>query len=134
MHQLTCNSNGGERETIFRMVSEDVQSKVGTLELFASPLCMSSNISRRNKAKPLTYEVFHSLLIKLPPRVPPPGEQLGHPLELGSRRSQIEEMSPSRVTDLFRSLRGRLEANPTRHEFEKLIEARSPLHGIESPT
>jgi hypothetical protein len=134
MHHLTRNSDGGERKTIFRMIAEDVQGKVGALEFFASRLCTLSNISHRNKPKPLTYEVFHSLLTKHPPRIPPPGEQLGHPLELGPCRSQIEEMSPSRVTDLFRSLRGRFEANPTRHEFEELIEARSPFQGIESPT
>jgi len=134
MHQLTRNSNGGERETVFRMIAEDVQSKVGTLESFTSRLCTLLSTSRRGRTKPLTYEVFHSLLIELPPRIPPLGKQLGHPLELGSCCSQIEEVSPSRVTDPFRSLRGRLEANPTRHEFEKLIEACSPLQGIEFPT
>ena len=37
VHQLTRNSNGGEWETVFRMIAEDVQGKGGTLELIASP-------------------------------------------------------------------------------------------------
>lgn len=116
------------------MIAEDVQSKVGTLESFTSPLWTLSSTGHRNKAKPLTYEVFYGLFIELPPRIPPPRKQLGHPLELDSCRSQIEEVSPSRVTDPFRSLRGRLEADPTRNEFEKFIKACSPLQGIEFPT
>lgn len=89
--------------------------------------------SRRNEARPLTDKVFDRLFTKLSPRIPPLGEQLSHPLQLSPSRSQIEEVSPSRVTDLLRSLRSRFEANSTRHEFEKLVEARGPFRGIESP-
>lgn len=134
MHQLARDSNGGERETIFRMIGEDLQSKVGTLEFITSLLRTLSTISCRSKVKLHTYEVFHRLLMKFPPRIPPQGEQFGHPLELGPCRRQIKEMSPGRVTDLFRGLCRRFEANPARHKFEELIEARGPFHGIESPT
>ena len=115
------------------MIAEDIQSKVGTLEFIAPSLRTLSNPSHRNGTTPLTDEVFHRLFIKLPPRIPPPGEQLSHPLELGPCRSQIEEVSPSRVTDLFRGFRSGFEANSNRHEFEKLVEARGPFRGIESP-
>ena len=134
VHQLTRNSNGGERETVFRMIAEDVQGKVGTPKLITSPFRTLLNTSIRNEAELLTDEVFRGLLAKHPPRVPPLGEQFSHPLELGSCRSQIEQVSPRRVTDLFRSLRNRFEANPSRHEFEELVEADGPFRGIEPPT
>lgn len=85
------------------------------------------------KLKLLTDEICHGLFTKLPPRIPPPGEHFRHALELGSGRSQVEEVSPSRVADLFRRLRDRFEANPTRHEFEKLIKVSGPFRGIEFP-
>lgn len=113
------------------MIAEDVQGKVGTFEFITSPLRTSLDTGHWDKAKSLTDETLHGLFIKLPPRIPPLGKQFSHSLELRSCRSQIEEMSPSRVTDLFRSLRDRFAANPTRHEFEKPIEARGPFGGIE---
>lgn len=84
MHQLTRDADGGERETIFRVIAEDVQSKVGAPEFITSSLRVSSNISHRDKTEQLTYEGFYGLLFKLPPRIPPQGEELSHPLELGS--------------------------------------------------
>ena len=134
VHQLTRNSDRGEWETVFRMVAEDVQGKIGTLELIASPFRIQLNTRLRNKTGLLTDEVFGGLLIKLPPRISPPGKQFSHPLKLRSRCGQIEEVPPRRVADLFRSLRNRFETDPTRYEFEKLIEAGGPFRGIESPT
>ena len=112
VHQLTRDDNGGERETIFRMIAEDVQGEVGTLEFITSSLFAPLNTSHHDMARLLTDEVLHGLLIKCPSRIPPSGEQLSHSFELGPGRSQIEEMSPSRVTDLFRSCRDRFETNP----------------------
>lgn len=131
---MTRNSNGGEWEAIFRMVTKDIQGNVGTLKLVASPLRISLNAVRRIEAKLLTDEILHGLFFELPPRIPPPGEQFSHALELGSCRSQFEEVPPSRVADLFRGLRSRFKTDPTRHKFEKLVKACGPFYGIEFPT
>lgn len=95
------------------MITEDVQGKVGTLKFITSPLGTLLSTTLRSKAALLTDEVFRGLLIELPSRIPPPGEQFSHPLELRPRSSQIEEVPPRRVTDLFRGLRSRFEADPT---------------------